>query len=143
MDLDNVVQNINISAIIPPKEQLVLDNEVQKLIDSIRENGISEPLLLRPKNNKYEIIIGNKRYEIARILGLKTVPALVKEIDDEVVQQYKMINSFDKKNKVPKNTKKDENNQPGKIINIPNISNNQSKKINSKTNEFFQDLDNN
>ena len=106
MDLDNVVQNINISAIIPPKEQLVLDNEVQKLIDSIRENGISEPLLLRPKNNKYEIIIGNKRYEIARILGLKTVPALVKEIDDEVVQQYKMINSFDKKNKVPKNTKK-------------------------------------
>lgn len=143
MDLDNVVQKINISAIIPPKEQLVLDNEVQKLIDSIRENGISEPLLLRPKNNKYEIIIGNKRYEIARILGLKTVPALVKEIDDEVVQQYKMINSFDKKNKVPKNTKKDENNQPGKFINIPNISNNQSKKINSKTNEFVQDLDNN
>ena len=143
MDLDNVVQNINISTIIPPKEQLVLDNDVQKLIDSIRENGISEPLLLRPKNNKYEIIIGNKRYEIARILGLKTVPALVKEIDDEVVQQYKMINSFDKKNKVPKNTKKDKNNQSGKFINIPNISNNQSQKINSKTNEFVQNLDNN
>ena len=143
MDLDNAVQNINISAIIPPKEQLVLDNEIQKLIDSIREKGISEPLLLRPKNSKYEIVIGNKRYEIARILGLKTVPALVKEIDDEVVQQYKMINSFDKKNKVPKNTKKDKNNQPGKFINIPNISNNQSQKINSKTNEFVQDLDNN
>ena len=143
MDLDNTVQNINISAIIPPKEQLVLDNEVQKLIDSIRENGILDPLLLRPKNSKYEIVIGNKRYEIARILGLKTVPALIKEIDDEVVQQYKMINSFDKKNKVPKNTKKDKNNQPGKFINIPNISNNQSQKINSKTNELVQNLDNN
>ena len=57
MNLDNVVQNVNISAIIPPKEQLVLDNEVQKLIDSIREDGILEPLLLRPVNNKYEVII--------------------------------------------------------------------------------------
>lgn len=130
MNLDNVVQNVNISAIIPPKEQLVLDNEVQKLIDSIREDGILEPLLLRPVNNKYEVIIGNKRYEIAKILGLKTVPALIKELDDEVVQQYKMINNFDKKNKTSKNTKNtnnEQNNQSGKFINIPNVQNNQIK----------------
>ena len=142
MDLDNTVQNINISAIIPPKEQLVLDNEVQKLIDSIRENGILDPLLLRPKNSKYEIVIGNKRYEIARILGLKTVPALIKEIDDEVVQQYKMINSFDKKNKVPKNTKKGKNNQPGKFINIPNDKKEQNQEPNYQNYEFIQNVDN-
>ena len=130
MDLDNTVQNINISAIIPPKEQLVLDNEVQKLIDSIRENGILDPLLLRPKNSKYEIVIGNKRYEIARILGLKTVPALIKEIDDEVVQQYKMINNFDKKNKVSKKTNKEQNQQSGKFINIPNDKKEQNQEPN-------------
>ena len=142
MDLDNTVQNINISAIIPPKEQLVLDNEVQKLIDSIRENGILEPLLLRPKNSKYEIVIGNKRYEIARILGLKTVPALIKEIDDEVVQQYKMINNFDKKNKVSKKTNKEQNHQSGKFINIPNDKKEQNQEPNYQNYEFIQNVDN-
>lgn len=142
MDLDNTVQNINISAIIPPKEQLVLDNEVQKLIDSIRENGILDPLLLRPKNSKYEIVIGNKRYEIARILGLKTVPALIKEIDDEVVQQYKMINNFDKKNKVSKKTNKEQNHQSGKFINIPNDKKEQNQEPNYQNYEFIQNVDN-
>ncbi len=142
MDLDNTVQNINISTIIPPKEQLVLDNEVQKLIDSIRENGILDPLLLRPKNSKYEIVIGNKRYEIARILGLKTVPALIKEIDDEVVQQYKMINNFDKKNKVSKKTNKEQNHQSGKFINIPNDKKEQNQEPNYQNYEFIQNVDN-
>lgn len=142
MDLDNTVQNINISAIIPPKEQLVLDNEVQKLIDSIRENGILDPLLLRPKNSKYEIVIGNKRYEIARILGLKTVPALIKEIDDEVVQQYKTINNFDKKNKVSKKTNKEQNHQSGKFINIPNDKKEQNQEPNYQNYEFIQNVDN-
>lgn len=111
MELNSTIQNIDMGTIIPPKEQLIIDNEVQKLIDSIRENGIQEPLLLRPKNNKYEIVIGNRRYEIARILGLKTVPALVKQLDDEVVQQYKIINNFDKKIKlqeIPQMIKKDD-----------------------------------
>lgn len=131
MELNNVVQNVDISTIIPPKEQLIIDNEVQKLIDSIRENGILEPLLLRPKNNKYEIVIGNRRYEIARILGLKTVPALIKEIDDEVVQQYKIINNFDKKNKTAKNSHNNQKKQSGKFINIPDNSTDQNQEINN------------
>ena len=97
MDMNNVVQNIEVSMIIPPSERLMIDDNLQNLVDSIREYGILEPLLLRPNNGKYQIIIGNKRYEAARLLGLKTVPALVKNVDDEVVEQYKMINNYDKK----------------------------------------------
>ena len=109
MDMNNVVQNIEVSMIIPPSENIMIDNNLQNLVDSIREYGILEPLLLRPNNGKYQIIIGNKRYEAARLLGLKTVPALVKNVDDEVVEQYKMINNYDKK----KNTSL----QEGKFIN--------------------------
>ena len=132
MELNSTIQNIDMGTIIPPKEQLIIDNEVQKLIDSIRENGIQEPLLLRPKNNKYEIVIGNRRYEIARILGLKTVPALVKQLDDEVVQQYKIINNFDKKNKTSRNTPNDQKRRSGKFINIPDTSPNQNQEINDQ-----------
>ena len=101
MDMNNVVQNIEVSMIIPPSERLMIDDNLQNLVDSIREYGILEPLLLRPNNGKYQIIIGNKRYEAARLLGLKTVPALVKNVDDEVVEQYKMINNYDKKKNAP------------------------------------------
>ncbi len=101
MDMDNVVQNIEVSTIIPPSERLMIDDNLQNLVDSIREYGILKPLLLRPNNGKYQIIIGNKRYEAARLLGLKTIPALVKNVDDEVVEQYKMINNYDKKKNAP------------------------------------------
>ena len=101
MDMNNVVQNIEVSMIMLPSERLIIDDNLQNLVDSIREYGILEPLLLRPNNGKYQIIIGNKRYEAARLLGLKTVPALVKNVDDEVVEQYKMINNYDKKKNAP------------------------------------------
>lgn len=101
MDMNNVVQNIEVSMIMSPSERLIIDDNLQNLVDSIREYGILEPLLLRPNNGKYQIIIGNKRYEAARLLGLKTVPALVKNVDDEVVEQYKMINNYDKKKNAP------------------------------------------
>ena len=143
MELNSTIQNIDMGTIIPPKEQLIIDNEVQKLIDSIRENGIQEPLLLRPKNNKYEIVIGNRRYEIARILGLKTVPALVKQLDDEVVQQYKIINNFDKKNKTSRNTPNDQKRRSGKFINIPDTSPNQNQEINDQDKKTIYNRTNN
>lgn len=116
----NNIQNIDITMIIPSQEEFKLNNEIQSLVDSIREEGIKEPLLLRPKNGQYEIVVGNKRYEIARLLGFKTVPALIREVDDEVFNQYKMINNFEKKQK----EKKQNNN---KFIN-PSPNNNQNTK---------------
>lgn len=125
MNNNNVVQNVDISMIIPSQEEFKLNSEIQSLVDSIRENGIKEPLLLRPKNGQYEIIIGNKRYETARLLGFKTVPALVREVDDEVFNQYKMINEFDKKQKAKNNQNQN------KFIN-PTPTNNQENDTNIK-----------
>lgn len=66
----------------------VLDDEkMQDLVESIRENGILTPVLVRPDNaNGYEMISGHRRLHAARLAGLTRIPAFVREMtDDEAV----------------------------------------------------------
>ena len=54
------------------------------LVDSIRENGILNPVIVRPDNSgDYEMISGHRRLHAAGIAGLKKVPAIVKEMSDD------------------------------------------------------------
>ena len=53
-----------------------------RLLNSIRKVGIIEPIAVREKNGKYEIISGQRRVRAAEILGMKSVPAIVYEVDD-------------------------------------------------------------
>ena len=59
------------------------DAEMDALTESVRENGLLTPLLVRPLNNKgeYEIISGHRRLHAAEKAGLNTVPAFVAELD--------------------------------------------------------------
>jgi ParB family chromosome partitioning protein len=60
------------------------DEEMTALVDSIRENGILNPILVRPaKDGGYEIMAGHRRTHAARRLGLREVPVLVRELDDD------------------------------------------------------------
>ncbi|MBQ9083637.1 MAG: ParB/RepB/Spo0J family partition protein [Clostridia bacterium] len=60
------------------------DEEMAALTESIRENGILNPILVRPaKGGGYEILAGHRRTCAARQLGMKEVPALVRELDDD------------------------------------------------------------
>lgn len=63
----------------------VLDDEkMDTLVDSIRENGILNPVIVRPDNSgDYEMISGHRRLHAAGIAGLKKVPAIVKEMSDD------------------------------------------------------------
>jgi ParB family chromosome partitioning protein len=49
---------------------------------SIQEQGILEPLLVRPQKSKYEVIVGSRRYEAAKSLGLRKVPAMIRPLND-------------------------------------------------------------
>lgn len=64
------------------------DEKMQELVDSIRERGIVTPVVVRPADNgEYELISGHRRTHAAGILGLETVPAIVREMtDDEAVE---------------------------------------------------------
>ncbi len=72
----------------------VLDDErMDTLVESIRENGILNPVIVRPdKNGDYEMISGHRRLHAAGIVGLNKVPAIVKEMsDDEAI--IKMVDA--------------------------------------------------
>lgn len=60
----------------------VLDDEkMDTLVESIRENGILNPVIVRPdQNGDYEMISGHRRLHAAGIVGVKKVPAIVKEM---------------------------------------------------------------
>jgi len=79
------IQEIPIELIDPLDPPIrKLDWEIiQDLETSIRSHGLLQPILVRPVDNRYEVVFGNHRYYAARrIEGLKTLPAIVKELGD-------------------------------------------------------------
>jgi ParB/RepB/Spo0J family partition protein len=57
--------------------------DVGDLVDSVREKGILEPVIARPIGGRYELVVGSRRFEAAKIAGLKKVPAVVRPMTDE------------------------------------------------------------
>src|SRR6478672_609213 len=71
-----------------PKEAL------QELADSIREQGIIQPLIVRQKDGAYELIAGERRWRAAQLAGLQEVPAIVREADDATVLELALIENL-------------------------------------------------
>ena len=85
--------NIDIELIKPPRIQLrpVLKGTVDyhELMDSMKKDGVLQPILVRPIGDHYEVVEGNWRYHAAVDIGLREIPCLVKELTDadiEVIQ---------------------------------------------------------
>ena len=83
--MDNVIQYIGLSELIPgefhPHLETSNDN-LENLTNSIKNYGILEPLIVRPKDKRFEIILGNRRYKAASSLGMEKVPVIILNIDD-------------------------------------------------------------
>lgn len=67
--------------------KVVDDEKMQDLVESVRENGVITPVLIRPAmENQYEMISGHRRMHAAKLAGLSNIPAIVREMtDDEAV----------------------------------------------------------
>lgn len=67
--------------------KVVDDDKMQDLVESVRENGVITPVLIRPaEKNQYEMISGHRRMHAAALAGLSTIPAIVRDMtDDEAV----------------------------------------------------------
>lgn len=68
--------------------------ELSDLAASIEQVGVLQPIIVRPVGKGYEIIAGERRYQAARRVGLKTVPAIVKEIDDDASLELALIENI-------------------------------------------------
>lgn len=71
------------------------ETALQELADSIRAQGVIQPILVRPVGGgRYEIIAGERRWRAARIAGLSAVPALVREVPDNTALAMALIENI-------------------------------------------------
>lgn len=71
----------------------VINNEdLSKLKESINVNGVLEPIIVRKKDDRYEIISGHRRKYASELLGLKTIPCIIRDMTDDEATIY-MVDS--------------------------------------------------
>jgi ParB family chromosome partitioning protein len=71
---------------------------LRELADSIQEQGIVQPLIVRQQGNNFELIAGERRWRAAQIAGLKEVPVIVREADDRAVLEMALIENLQREN---------------------------------------------
>lgn len=77
------------------------EDKLEELADSIRQNGVLQPILVRRKGQNYEIVAGERRYQASKLAGLKEIPAVVREIDDDKVFQLALIENLQRSDLSP------------------------------------------
>jgi len=82
---------------LQPRKQFSPES-LRELADSIREQGIVQPLIVRPRGDGYELIAGERRWRAAQLLGLTEVPVVVREADDRTVLEWALIENLQREN---------------------------------------------
>lgn len=96
--LEETAKNeINVKDIVPNPYQprKTFDEEkLQELATSIKEYGVVEPLVVRKKGAQYEIVAGERRLRAAKIVGLESVPVIIKDYDDVKLMEIALIENI-------------------------------------------------
>lgn len=98
--IENTILQVPIEDIIPNRFQPRLafdDASLNDLASSIKQHGIIQPLVLRRKNDKYEIIAGERRYKASKLAGLTSVPAVITNLDDNASAEVAIVENIQRK----------------------------------------------
>jgi ParB family chromosome partitioning protein len=74
------------------------EEAIRELADSIKEQGIVQPLIVRARGDGFELIAGERRWRAAQSIGLKEVPVIVREADDRQVLELALIENLQREN---------------------------------------------
>jgi len=77
------------------------DDALRELADSIREQGIIQPLVIRPVGDRFELIAGERRWRAARLAGLTEVPIIERSASDREVLELALIENLQRENLNP------------------------------------------
>ena len=77
------------------------DHTLNELAESIRENGIMQPLVVRPREGGYELIAGERRWRAAQMAGLATVPIVIRDVDDRTALELALVENLQRENLDP------------------------------------------
>jgi ParB family chromosome partitioning protein len=85
---------------LQPRAQFV-ESPLDDLMESIRQHGIIQPLIVRPVNGKLELIAGERRWRASKKLGLETVPVIEREASDREVLEMALIENLQREDLNP------------------------------------------
>lgn len=98
------LKNIDINKIVINKQQprTVFDEEkIEELASSIKENGLIQPIIVRKKDKKYEIIAGERRYRACKLAGLKEISCIIEDYNDQEVSTLAIIENIQREDLSP------------------------------------------
>lgn len=79
-----------------------MDNEaLEELANSIRAQGVMQPIVIRPVETGYEIIAGERRWRAAQLAGLDAIPAVIRDVPDEAAIAMALIENIQRENLNP------------------------------------------
>ena len=96
MDRDEI-REIEIDLIQPGRQQprtFFDEAKLDELAQSIRTTGIIQPLLVRPMGGLFELVAGERRWRAAQIAGLARVPAIIREIPDDRLLEFALVENI-------------------------------------------------
>jgi len=84
-----------------PNQPRQVMGDLSELIASIGEKGIIEPLVVRQRGERYQIVAGERRYQAAVQIGLRELPVVVRDVDDTEVIELALIENLQRKDLTP------------------------------------------
>lgn len=102
-DVENV-EDLPIGQIRPNPYQprTTFDEEsLQELADSIEQNGVFQPIIVRKSINGYEIIAGERRFRASKKVGLKRIPAIIRDIEESTMMEIAVLENLQREDLTP------------------------------------------
>lgn len=94
---ESTALEIDIDLIEPNPEQprtRFTDDKLQELAQSIRVNGVVQPIVVRSRGGRYQIVAGERRWRAAQIAELRKIPAFVREVSDEKLLELALVENI-------------------------------------------------
>ncbi len=86
----------------PDQPRLSFDEDaLNELAASLKEHGVLQPILVRPRNGRYQLVAGERRWRAAGIASLPDIPALVEELDDDTALEISIIENLQREDLSP------------------------------------------
>ena len=99
-----IIENIDIKLVNPNENQPRKEFGEEALLDltnSIKIHGLIQPIIVRKVKDKYEIIAGERRWRASKAAGLKEIPCIIKDVDEEVSAKFALIENIQREDLNP------------------------------------------
>ena len=84
-----------------PNQPRQVMGDLSELMASIAEKGIIEPIIVRQRGGRFQIVAGERRYQAAVQVGLRDIPIVIREVDDDEIIEVALIENIQRKDLTP------------------------------------------